>query len=176
MNVSLGGVMHYTPNRQCTVIQFLGLQCVYIYIRLKLLGLHLRSTNCCHFHLLCLYLWWCRACLLLWYACHCYLRCGPFFFIHFARSSVSHHMYSPDVVSVILWLLQYSYIVSWRYCSLYCTYIYRTSHVCPYLSKYKAVFLKRRAAARYRALASIIPSRERFSCILSLNFLSSFHE
>jgi len=31
----------------------------------------------------------------------------------------------------------------------------------------KAVFLNRRAAARYRALASIIPGRERFSWNLS---------
>jgi len=36
------------------------------------------------------------------------------------------------------------------------------------LNKYtKAVFLKRQAAARYRALASIIPGRERFSWNLS---------
>jgi len=32
---------------------------------------------------------------------------------------------------------------------------------------YRAVFLNRRAAARYRALASIIPGRERFSWNLS---------
>jgi len=31
----------------------------------------------------------------------------------------------------------------------------------------KAVFLNRRAAARYRALASIIPGREKFSWNLS---------
>jgi len=31
----------------------------------------------------------------------------------------------------------------------------------------KPVFLNRRAAARYRALASITPGRERFSCNLS---------
>jgi hypothetical protein len=33
---------------------------------------------------------------------------------------------------------------------------------------FTAVFLNRRAAARYRALASIIPSRERFSWKLLL--------
>jgi len=33
----------------------------------------------------------------------------------------------------------------------------------PVAARSKAVFLNRRAAARYRALASIIPDRERFS-------------
>ena len=40
----------------------------------------------------------------------------------------------------------------------------------PRLQGARAVFLNRRAAARYRALASIIPGREKFS------FLSVFHE
>ena len=44
---------------------------------------------------------------------------------------------------------------------------------CPWC---RAVFLNRRAAARYRALASIGPGRERFSWNLSFNFLSNFHE
>jgi hypothetical protein len=35
------------------------------------------------------------------------------------------------------------------------------------LDEFKAVFLNRRAAARYRALASIIPGSERFSWNLS---------
>jgi len=38
----------------------------------------------------------------------------------------------------------------------------------------KSVFLNRRAAARYRALASIIPGRERFSWNLSFYFSKHF--
>jgi len=38
----------------------------------------------------------------------------------------------------------------------------------------RAVFLNRRAAARYRALASIIPGRERFSWNLSFYFSKNF--
>ena len=38
----------------------------------------------------------------------------------------------------------------------------------------RAVFLNRRAAARYRALASIIPGRERFSSNLSFWFSKNF--
>jgi len=37
-------------------------------------------------------------------------------------------------------------------------------------SRLRPVFLNRRAAARYRALASIIPGRERFSWNLSFQF------
>jgi len=36
-----------------------------------------------------------------------------------------------------------------------------------YARPYRSVFLNRRAVARYRALASIIPGRERFSWNLS---------
>jgi hypothetical protein len=38
----------------------------------------------------------------------------------------------------------------------------------------RAVFLNRRAAARYRALASIIPGREKFSWKLSFYFYKHF--
>ena len=39
---------------------------------------------------------------------------------------------------------------------------------------FRPVFLNRRAAARYRALASIIPGRERFSWNLSFYFSKQF--
>ena len=38
----------------------------------------------------------------------------------------------------------------------------------------RSVFLNRRAASRYRALASIIPGSERFSCNLSFQFCKQF--
>jgi len=41
---------------------------------------------------------------------------------------------------------------------------------------YRTVFLNRWAAARYRALASFIPGRQRFSWKCHFSFLSIFHE
>jgi hypothetical protein len=51
-----------------------------------------------------------------------------------------------------------------------------TTEICSCLVCFIAVFLNRRAAARYRDLASIIPGRERFSWNLSFCFLSIFYE
>jgi hypothetical protein len=52
-----------------------------------------------------------------------------------------------------------------QYKNLNCVYGLQHVHICAALSR--AVFLNRRAAARYRALASITPVRDRFSWNLS---------